>query len=298
MMSFGGGWFFVAQSEAISVLNKNIKLPGLGSYMAAAVEAGDTRAAVYAIVAMIVTIVVLDQLAVAAAGRMGRKVQARADRRQGQSDIVGAGSAAALVRAGMALRARRSRARSASRSAPRCSASDVTQTDLRPHTRHRSRRCCASRCGHWSRLGVAWLVFDAIDIAKEIRTDMTRRADASRRLARRADPAAGRGDERDRDADLDADRRLDRTAATRGAHCSAARADRRVVSGEHDISVHRRVLHRGAHPDQPGQRAAHGARHAVVHPVQRHRRCDGDPHRPARGRQPCSAFATGGSGRR
>src|SRR5215470_11458705 len=62
MMSFGGGWFFVAQSEAISVLNKNIKLPGLGSYMATAVEVGDTRAAVYAIVAMIVTIVVTDQL--------------------------------------------------------------------------------------------------------------------------------------------------------------------------------------------------------------------------------------------
>ena len=34
MMSFGGGWFFVLQSEAISVMNKNIKLPGLGSYMA------------------------------------------------------------------------------------------------------------------------------------------------------------------------------------------------------------------------------------------------------------------------
>ena len=62
MMSFGGGWFFVAQSEAISVMNKNIKLPGLGSYMAAAMEAGDTRAALYAIVAMIVTIVVVDQL--------------------------------------------------------------------------------------------------------------------------------------------------------------------------------------------------------------------------------------------
>ncbi len=62
MMSFGGGWFFVAQSEAITVLNKNIKLPGLGSYMATAVEAGDTRTAVYAIVAMVVTIVVIDQL--------------------------------------------------------------------------------------------------------------------------------------------------------------------------------------------------------------------------------------------
>ena len=62
MMSFGGGWFFVAQSEAISVMNKNIKLPGLGSYMAAAVEAGDTRAAMFAIVAMITSIVVIDQL--------------------------------------------------------------------------------------------------------------------------------------------------------------------------------------------------------------------------------------------
>jgi NitT/TauT family transport system permease protein len=62
MMSFGGGWFFVAQSEAITVLNKNIKLPGLGSYMAAAAEQGDTRAAVYAIIAMIVTIVLIDQL--------------------------------------------------------------------------------------------------------------------------------------------------------------------------------------------------------------------------------------------
>jgi NitT/TauT family transport system permease protein len=62
MMSFGGGWFFVAQSEAITVLNKNIKLPGLGSYMATAVEAGDTRAASYAIVAMIATILVIDQL--------------------------------------------------------------------------------------------------------------------------------------------------------------------------------------------------------------------------------------------
>jgi len=62
MMSFGGGWFFVAQSEAISVMNKSIKLPGLGSYMAAAVEAGDTRAAMFAIAAMVVTIVAFDQL--------------------------------------------------------------------------------------------------------------------------------------------------------------------------------------------------------------------------------------------
>jgi NitT/TauT family transport system permease protein len=62
MMSFGGGWFFVAQSEAITVLNKNIKLPGLGSYMATAVENGDNHASVWAIIAMLAVIVGSDQL--------------------------------------------------------------------------------------------------------------------------------------------------------------------------------------------------------------------------------------------
>ena len=33
MMSFGGGWFFVAASEAISVLNQSYTLPGIGSYV-------------------------------------------------------------------------------------------------------------------------------------------------------------------------------------------------------------------------------------------------------------------------
>lgn len=62
MMSFGGGWFFVAQSEAISVMNKNIKLPGLGSYMASAVERGDNVAALWAVIAMLVVIIGSDQL--------------------------------------------------------------------------------------------------------------------------------------------------------------------------------------------------------------------------------------------
>jgi len=62
MMSFGGGWFFVSQSEAISVMNKNIKLPGLGSYMATALEQGDNKAVFWAIVAMLVLILATDQL--------------------------------------------------------------------------------------------------------------------------------------------------------------------------------------------------------------------------------------------
>jgi len=44
MMSFGGGWFFLAASEAISVgKNKTYALPGIGSYVQAAVDKGDLR---------------------------------------------------------------------------------------------------------------------------------------------------------------------------------------------------------------------------------------------------------------
>ena len=62
MMSFGGGWFFVAQSEAISVMNKDIKLPGLGSYMASAIEKGDNHAALLAVATMLFLILLSDQL--------------------------------------------------------------------------------------------------------------------------------------------------------------------------------------------------------------------------------------------
>ena len=62
MMSFGGGWFFVAASEAISVLNHDFQLPGLGSYVAGAVQEGDLAALGYAILTMAVVIVLVDQL--------------------------------------------------------------------------------------------------------------------------------------------------------------------------------------------------------------------------------------------
>ena len=62
MMSFGGGWFFVTQSEAISVMDKNITLPGLGSYMAGAIDRGDNSGAVWAVLTMIFLILASDQL--------------------------------------------------------------------------------------------------------------------------------------------------------------------------------------------------------------------------------------------
>src|SRR5580698_272708 len=61
MMSFGGGWFFLAASEAISVLNRQYTLPGLGSYVAAAIAAQNLHALAWAIGTMIVLILLIDQ---------------------------------------------------------------------------------------------------------------------------------------------------------------------------------------------------------------------------------------------
>lgn len=62
MMSFGGGWFFLAASEAISVLNRQYTLPGLGSYVAAAIAAMDLHALAWAIATMVILILLIDQL--------------------------------------------------------------------------------------------------------------------------------------------------------------------------------------------------------------------------------------------
>src|SRR5262249_4761242 len=62
MMSMSGGWFFVVASEAISVGNTHVALPGVGSYIAVAIERSDLRAIGWAIVTMLVVILLYDQL--------------------------------------------------------------------------------------------------------------------------------------------------------------------------------------------------------------------------------------------
>ena len=62
MMSMSGGWFFVVASEAVSVGDATWKLPGIGSYVALALEERDIRAVLYAIFAMLVVILAYDQL--------------------------------------------------------------------------------------------------------------------------------------------------------------------------------------------------------------------------------------------
>jgi NitT/TauT family transport system permease protein len=62
MMSMAGGWFFLTVSESFRLGDHDFRLPGIGSYMSVAVENGDVAAMLWAIVAMTLMIVLLDQL--------------------------------------------------------------------------------------------------------------------------------------------------------------------------------------------------------------------------------------------
>ncbi len=62
VMSFGGGWFFVAASEAISVLNQDYTLPGIGAYVTQAVAQQDVRALALALLAMAALVLLIDQV--------------------------------------------------------------------------------------------------------------------------------------------------------------------------------------------------------------------------------------------
>ncbi|OLP57038.1 sulfonate ABC transporter permease [Rhizobium rhizosphaerae] len=62
MMSMSGGWFFVVASEAITVGNTTVQLPGLGSWLAVAIDRQDFKAVAWAVLAMGVVILLYDQL--------------------------------------------------------------------------------------------------------------------------------------------------------------------------------------------------------------------------------------------
>jgi NitT/TauT family transport system permease protein len=62
MLSMSGGWFFVVAAEAITLGDKTWTLPGIGSYVATALDKRDMLAVFYAIVAMLVVIILYDQL--------------------------------------------------------------------------------------------------------------------------------------------------------------------------------------------------------------------------------------------
>jgi NitT/TauT family transport system permease protein len=138
MMSFGGGWFFLAASEAITVLNHNYTLPGVGSYVAAAVAAQNLRALGWAIVTIVVVIVLVDQLfwrpVVAWADRFRFEQSAAAEApRSWVFDVVRAANVPLLVRRAWAPAAdtigRLLSAATEARFAPRRQMGERTQAD-------------------------------------------------------------------------------------------------------------------------------------------------------------------------
>lgn len=62
MLSMAGGWFFLVVTESFQLGNQPFRLPGVGSYMAVAMDQGDVSAMVWAVAAMALIVVACDQL--------------------------------------------------------------------------------------------------------------------------------------------------------------------------------------------------------------------------------------------
>ena len=62
MMSMSGGWFFVVASEAITVGDTTVTLPGIGSWLSLAIARQDMKAVAIGVGAMAVVILLYDQL--------------------------------------------------------------------------------------------------------------------------------------------------------------------------------------------------------------------------------------------
>jgi len=62
MMSVSGGWFFVVASEAITVGKTAVTLPGIGSYVAQAIQGKNLSAIGWALLTMLLVILLYDQL--------------------------------------------------------------------------------------------------------------------------------------------------------------------------------------------------------------------------------------------
>src|SRR5581483_11664257 len=62
MMSWAGGWFFLMASEQFTLGKQSFQLPGLGSYLQAAANAGNSGAIILGLLTLIILIILLDLL--------------------------------------------------------------------------------------------------------------------------------------------------------------------------------------------------------------------------------------------
>ena len=92
MMSMSGGWFFVVASEAVSVGDLQFALPGIGSYVAKAIENRDLFAVGLCDRGDGRDHCPLRPIAVSPLGGLGRQISLRTGRRPGRSSKLGARS--------------------------------------------------------------------------------------------------------------------------------------------------------------------------------------------------------------
>ena len=92
MMSWAGGWFFLIAAEQFTLGNHSFQLPGLGSYLATAANAGNIGALMLGLLTLIIVIVLLDQL-------LWRPLIAWADRFKVEQTAGGAAPTSAVLRA-------------------------------------------------------------------------------------------------------------------------------------------------------------------------------------------------------
>jgi NitT/TauT family transport system permease protein len=62
IMSVAGAWFFLMACEMFVLGNRDLRLPGLGSYLQTAANAGDTHAIAWGLAVMVAIIVLIDQV--------------------------------------------------------------------------------------------------------------------------------------------------------------------------------------------------------------------------------------------
>ncbi len=232
MMSMSGGWFFVVASEAITVGNNTITLPGIGAYLAQAISEKNLHAIGWVILTMTVVIMAYDQLlfrplvAWADKFRMENTSSGDAPRVLAARPDSPHAADSPLPRAdGLGLRQRRARA-----DAPAGLGPDAA---LRLPQRQKS-----SRIGDivWGTLVILLTLYVVYRVVEYVRTGVdARRSGACARAG--SDHAAARGAaDRDRFDDLGAAWRADRAASGARRKDPAARAVSGRVSGQPAVS--------------------------------------------------------------
>ena len=277
MMSMSGGWFFVVASEAITVGNTTVTLPGIGSYVALGIQKQNLPAIGYAILTMLLVIIAYDQL-------LFRPVVAWADKFRFEQTASATAPTSWML--DLFRRTRALRALTYPFAALNKAVSNL-HIALPGFLRAPVRRGPPSRLvdAAWIALIAASTSYAAWRAYQYLSASLSPADVAQRRRIRLHHAVARHRADRAGDPDLGAGRGLDRAAAQARRTDPAAGAVSGGVPGQPRLpgvrGDHRAFRPEPEHLAQP----ADDPGHAMVHPVQRDRGRQRLSERPARSRR-------------